>query len=534
MMWKYVLLLVFLALVSCGGGGGGLAQVFTLTIQILGHGQVASDPAGVQCSTGNQGTCAHDFAQGTNVTLTATPDPGWQFDGWSGDADCADGQVTLTADVTCTATFSPATITWARTYGGTELQLARAIAVTSDGGFVVAGYTSSFGARWEDFWVLKLDAQGNVEWEKTYGAQNTEEAFAIQQTVDGGYIVAGYSESFSPQGNPSVWILKLDAQGNVVWQKTYYASQSVGGAERAYAIQQTSDGGYIVAGHTNAVGRGSDMWILKLDAGGNVEWEKAYGGPGAEAAYSVQQTSDGGYIVAGTTDSFGAGREDVWVLKLDAQGNVVWQKTYGGPDFDKAQSIQQTSDGGYIVAGGTYSFGAGGEDFWVLKLDTSGNVEWQKTYGGPNSENANAIQQTADGGYIVAGETVSFGNGPADFWVLKLDAAGNVEWQRTYGGTLYDSAYSIRQTPDGGYIVAGRARSFGVGRQDLWILKLDAQGNVWACDPQGLSAPSNATVSETAVIPLDTNASVSSANPTVQNTNALVTDSATQIQDQCG
>ncbi|MEF3167806.1 MAG: hypothetical protein K6360_00500 [Deltaproteobacteria bacterium] len=225
--------------------------------------------------------------------------------------------------------------------------------------------------------------------------------------------------------------------------------------------------------------------------------------------------------MAGKTWSFGAGGYDFWVIKLDANGNVAWQKTYGGTNTDEAWSIQQTTDGGYIVAGGTGSFGAGG-DLWVIKLDASGNVAWQKTYGGPRYEYATSIQQTSDGGYIVAGLTYSFGTGDADFWVLKLDASGNVTWQKTYGGPRYEYATSIQQTSDGGYIVAGGTGSFGAG-SDFWVIKLDANGEIPGC---GLMGTSNATVQDTNVTGgvttisgVDSSATVNTPNPTVTDTN---------------
>ncbi len=288
-----------------------------------------------------------------------------------------------------------------------------------------------------------------AQWAATYGGSGYDWANSIQQTSDGGYIVAGSTSSFGA-GSNDVWVLKLDANGNVEWQKTYGSSRNEG----AFSIQQTSDGGYIVAGGTSSFGAGDyDFWVLKLDASGNVEWQKTYGGSDGEYAQSIQQTTDGGYIVAGYTNSFSAGNYDFWVLKLDSGGNVEWQKTYGG---GIARSIQQTSDGGYIVAGHTSSFGAGTDDFWVLKLDANGNVEWQKTYGSSRNEGAFSIQQTSDGGYIVAGYTAFFNIYSANFWVLKLDSGGNVQWQKSYGGSEGSGlASSIQQTSDSGYIVTG-------------------------------------------------------------------------------
>ena len=200
-------------------------------------------------------------------------------------------------------------------------------------------------------------------------------------------------------------------------------------------MQQTSDGGYIVAVDTTAFGSGlTDLWVLKLDSVGNIQWQKTYGGISWDDAEYIQQTDDNGYIVCGDTFPFGAGDEDLWILKLDSSGNVQWQKTYGGIGKEgEARFIQQTSDGGYIVADGTMSYGAGGKDLWVLKLDSSGNIEWQKTYGGIGEEGEEGLsmQQTTDGGYIVANHTSSFGAGLADLWVLKLDSDGNIQWQKT-------------------------------------------------------------------------------------------------------
>jgi hypothetical protein len=260
------------------------------------------------------------------------------------------------------------------------------------------------------------------------------------------------------------------------------------------------------------------------------EWAKTYGGASDDRANSIQPTSDGGYIVAGWTISFGAGGADVWVLKLDGSGNVTWQKTYGGAGTDWATSIQQTSDGGYIVAGVTGSFGAGSGDVWVLKLDGSGNVTWQKTYGGGSTDYAYSIQQTSDGGYIVAGLTDSFGAGSADVWVLKLDGSGNVTWQKTYGGGSTDYAYSIQQTSDGGYIVAGLTDSFGAGSYDFWVLKLDGSGEIPGCGPMGTSA---ATVANTAVSGSNTGAGISNTAATVANTSVAGANTAVTPAQQC-
>jgi predicted transcriptional regulator len=202
---------------------------------------------------------------------------------------------------------------------------------------------------------------------------------------------------------------------------------------------------------------------VKLDSSGNVQWTKTIGGSSDDFAYSIIQSSDGGYVIAGYTQSFGAGGSDIYVVKLDSSGNVQWVKTIGGSDWDVAYSIIQSSDGGYVVAGRTYSFGAGKADMYVVKLDSAGNVQWAKTIGGSDDDRAYSIIQSSDGGYVVAGYTTSFGAGKEDMYVVKLDSSGNVQWTKTIGGSDKDVARSIIRSSDGGYIVAGYTRSFGSG-----------------------------------------------------------------------
>ena len=209
-----------------------------------------------------------------------------------------------------------------------------------------------------------------------------------------------------------------------------------------------------------------------------ITWDRTYGGSGDDGALSLIQTTDGGYAVAGKTYSKGAGEKDFWVIKLDHQGNMIWDGTYGGRDGDWPYSLIQTTDGGYAVAGLTCSKGAGEEDFWGIKLDNKGNKVWDRTYGGKGIDWAASLIQTADGGYAVAGYTSSKGAGGGDFWVIKLDSQGNMVWDRTYGGSDNEVAYSLIQTTDSGYAVAGSTKSKGAGSNDFWVIKLDVQGNL--------------------------------------------------------
>jgi len=258
-------------------------------------------------------------------------------------------------------------------------------------------------------------------WTKTYGGKSWDEGWAVQQTTDGGYIVAGYTLSFGA-GNYDVYLIKTDANGDMLWTKTY------GGRKEDYgrAVQQTTDGGYIVAGYTRSFGAGwKDVYSIKTDANGNILWTKTYGGVNNDHGYAVEQTADGGYIVAGETYSFAAGKADVYLIKIDVNGNTLWTKTYGGADIDIGYAVQQTTDGGYIVAGETSSFGAGWKDMYLIKTDANGNIRWTKTYGGSAVDEVYAVQQTTDGRYIVVGETYNFGAGGADVYLIKTDANGH-------------------------------------------------------------------------------------------------------------
>ncbi len=423
---------------------------------------------------------------------------------------------------------------WAKTYGGDDTDTAESIQQTADGGYIVAGIRYLSGGDPDDpddFQILKLNSDGTIAWQKSYGGtgDDVDGISSIRQTSDGGYIVAAYTSSFG-EGFDDGCIIKLDSNGTIAWQKTYGSWHG----DFTSSIRETSDGGYIAAGDTWSSGAGAnDYWLLKLNSDGTIAWQKTYGGSDMEdTGGSIIQTTDGGYIIVSESKSFGAGNYDIWVLKLNSDGTVNWQKTYGGSNDDLPQSIQQTTDGGYIMVGETKSFGAGNKDMWILKLNTDGTVNWQKTYGGTLEDEAESVWQTSDGGYVVAGDTNSFGVGNKDLWILKLNTDGSVNWQKTYGGTLEDGgAESVRQTSDGGYIVAGYTESFGVGGVDLWVLKIDSNGNIGdSCD---MIASTNVTPADTSVSAANT--SVTPADTTVSDVVSSLTESNSSllVDTQC-
>lgn len=417
-------------------------------------------------------------------------------------------------------------IEWQKSYGGSHLDEVAAIRQTSDGGYIMAGETSSsdnditanYGLH--DFWLIKIDLNGVMSWEKSFGGSQMEKAHDVEETSDGGYIIAGESSSndgdlTNNYGNRDVWIIKVNSVGNIVWQKSYGGSSW----DSAQSIEQTEDGGFIVAGESESTDGdvtgnhgGLDFWIMKLDSLGNLTWQESLGGSSWDSAESIHQTSDGGYIVAGSSESndgnltLNQGDKDYWIVKLDPNGSIEWQRSVGGSEWDTSHSIQQTTDGGYIIAGESKSndgdvaldhdglitsndnsnkIHGGDRDYWVVKLDSIGLILWQKLYGGSDWDAGKSVQETPDQGYIVSGFSNSFdinvtgNNGNWDYWIVKLTYTGSIEWEKSLGGSYHDFGVSIRLTNDGGYIVAGNSWSFdgdvsvNYGSNDIWVVKLD-------------------------------------------------------------
>ncbi|MFA6596487.1 MAG: hypothetical protein WCS69_02110 [Ignavibacteriaceae bacterium] len=344
---------------------------------------------------------------------------------------------------------------------------------TSDGGFIVAGITSLFDSGQEDVYLVKANASGNKVWAKTFGGSCSDVGHSVQQSSDGGFIIAGSTSSFGA-GNSDIYLIKTDVNGNKVWEKTF------GGANEDWgsSVQQSSDGGYIITGSTRSFGAGqADVYLIKTDISGNKIWEKTFGGSRSESGNSVQQTPDGGFIIAGYA-VLDTGATDVYLIKTDLSGNKVWEKTFGGSTDDISYSIQQTSDNGFIVVGYTWSTGAGQDDIYLIKTDANGNLIWERAVGGSGADFGIYVRQTSDGGFIIAGGTMSYGAGQVDVYLVKIDASGNKIWEKVFGGRDRDEGHSVQQTSDGGYIITGYTKSFGAGYSDVYLIKTDSEGNV--------------------------------------------------------
>lgn len=374
--------------------------------------------------------------------------------------------------------ISSAQVTFQKTFGGTGSDTGADVQQTNDGGYIITGSIENFGAGNVDAFLIKTNTIGDTLWTKTYGGTSDDGGRAVHQTNDGGYIVVGFSSSFN-----NIYLLKTDGNGNVSWSKTYSGT----GTAEGQSVIQTSDGGYFISGD------GNDINLIKTDSNGDTVWTRAYGGTCPCRAYSVQQTNDGGYIINGYAQGSTTGT-DYYLLKVNAFGDSLWTRTYGGISSEQGRSVKQTTDGGYIIAGKTFSsFGVGGDDVYLIRTDTIGNVLWSKTFGGTNNDRAYFVEQTNDGGFIITGETESFGAGSVDAYLLKTDSNGTLLWSKTYGGSGWDAARSIQQTIDGGYIINGFSASFNTGNFDVYLIKTDANGN------SGCNLGNPTTISDTAV-----------------------------------
>jgi type IX secretion system substrate protein len=417
------------------------------------------------------------------------------------------------------------TITAQKTMGGRNTDYLTSLVLTSDGGSIAGGYSGSnmYAEKTEnikgllDYWIVKLNAHRKIEWDKTIGGDKNDQLSAIQQTIDGGYILGGYSESHisgdkteEKRGLFDYWIVKIDNKGNIEWDKTFGGS----GNDYLMFVQQTFDKGYILGGYSESnIGReksedsrgGNDYWIVKTDSAGNIKWDKTYGGNAEDILSTIQQTKDSGYILGGYSYSNISGEKsenprgfsDYWVIKINASGNIQWNKTYGGNKYDDLHALQQTVDGGYIFGGASWSDKSGEKsqdskgyyDYWIVKTDSAGNIQWNRTIGGYDYDGLYALQQTKDRGYLlggssssnISGDKTENSRGSNDYWVVKLDRKGKFQWDKTIGGSSSDELYGIQEIKKNHFILGGTSTSVvsgdktgtSRGYEDYWIVYLD-------------------------------------------------------------
>jgi hypothetical protein len=340
---------------------------------------------------------------------------------------------------------------WSKTYQGLY---ERSAVQTKDGGYAMVGLATGGSSG---ILLIKTDADGDMQWNQTYTALGGNDVYAMIQTADGGYALAGDTGSYGP-GTWNFWLIKTDLYGNAQWNQTYARSTY----NIAYSLIQTSDGGYALAGYCNpGPAGGLDMYLVKTFPNGTKQWERTMGPPGPtdEVAYSVVQTNDGGYALAGYTTNVAPAYSKFWLVKTDSIGVYLWSNVFGGSTSHSqshAYSIVQTQpDNGYAILGYTNATGAGSEDFYLVKTDVNGVVLWDHTYGGSSSDGGHALVQTKEGGYALVGNTYSFGAGDTDYWLVKTDAYGNAQWNQTYGSLGADQPWSMVQTKGEGFTLAG-------------------------------------------------------------------------------
>lgn len=361
-------------------------------------------------------------------------------------------------------------VEWEKTFGGNSDDIGYSVQQTADGGFIIVGSTKSFGAGHNDIYFIKTSASGDAMWTKMYGDIDNDYGYSVDQTSDGGYIISGATLSFGA-GGYDIYLLKTDSNGDTIWTKTFGGDY----VDIGYAVEQTSDGGYIISGVSwNAVGS-CDAYLLKTDETGDSLWANTYGGEGYDYFFSVQETSDGGYIATGYTTLNGMDTSlDIYLVKTDVNGNEMWTRRYGGNRVERGSSVQVTFEGGYIISGYTETFGPGYYDVYIIKTDINGDSLWTKAYGWTGEDYGNSVHQTLNGGYIVAGSTKPFNSGyyEVDIYVLLLDTKGDTLWTKTYGGAKREMAYSVQQTSDRGYVIAGYTQSYGGGGSDVYLIKI--------------------------------------------------------------
>jgi PKD repeat protein/predicted secreted protein len=358
---------------------------------------------------------------------------------------------------------------WNQTYGGPEDDIGQYFYQITDQGFLILAYTNSYGSGGTDAWIIRTDASGNELSNRTYGGLKNDSFRVAKQMGNGDWLLSGLTDSYGA-GKLDAWLMRTDEPGNEKWNKTYGGT----GNDQARGLTIPDNNSILLTGWTNSFGAGQmDAWLIRTYANGTLNWSKTIGGPLDEKLRSISKTTDGGYILCGETNSRGFGDSDGWLVKTDGNGNELWNRTFGGPGYDMFYTMNRTNDDGYAITGSTNSFGNGGNDTWLFRVDSNGNELWNRTFGGPFDDIGHRVKQGEDGGYIIAGWTDSSGTGNFDFWLLKTDTNGSMIWNAKSGGISDDKSRDIIETSDGNYAIIGYTTSHGAGKKDVWFIKLD-------------------------------------------------------------
>ncbi len=370
--------------------------------------------------------------------------------------------------------FLSLAITFERYYGGFYHQKGYCVHNTQDGGYIICG---EHGMGGYDVYCIKTDSLGDTLWTNRYGQGYIHEAgYSLKGLDNGAFVIVGLKDTISSIP-ADLYLIKINSSGDSIWSKLYGGDS----LDIGYWIEITPDSCFIIVGETKSFGQGnSDVWLIKTDSWGNILWSKTYGGTSYDMGRVVKNVPDGGFIIVGSTYSFGNGFRDVYLIRVDSLGNLIWQKTYGGYEYEWGHDVEVATDG-YIICGQTNSFGFGAQDILLIKTDTLGDTLWWRTYGGPFFDDIGyAVTSTHDGGYAICGYTDSYGAGSGDIYLLKVDSFGNLIWQKTYGGVKEDRGYDIEEVWDCGFIITGYTYSGpnDTLHSDLYLIKTDSLGNV--------------------------------------------------------
>lgn len=364
---------------------------------------------------------------------------------------------------------------WTRIWGGNSDDMAFSVRVLLERkGFIVAGYSNSeeLGTQTADGWLIKADSLGDSLWGRFYGGTDQEKFYSGEVVPDtSGYICLGYTKSFGA-GAEDFYLVKTDTAGDTIWTRTYGGTD----VEIGQYVEPLVDGGFILTGSTKSYGAGDyDVYLVKIDSVGDTLWTRTYGGSGEDEGYEVHQCPDGGYIITGYTKSseISNGDYDAYLIKTDSIGDTAWTKAYGGETEDKAHSVKPCSDGGYILLGYTFSFGNPSADLWLIKTDSIGDTTWTKTYGGIVDDFGEEVfEDTIEAGFFFTGKTQSFGAGDKDVWLVRTDTLGDTLWTMIWGGENDDRGHSVAFVPwDSGYLIAGYTKTYGPANEDIWLIR---------------------------------------------------------------